>query len=153
MSARLILTAALSVVLLGGLAADPPKVDWAGKVKWADGYPKPYPATDKTKGGVELLGTYEVPDGWATREIQFDYFPKNGGGLKTDKTVKLIAGKWGVMEDKTKTVVPARVPLDKGAWSVRILIRYETAKLICEPDRKADPPVEVQTMWVNVEVE
>lgn len=126
-------------------AAEPPKVDWTGKLKWADGFPKAYPATDDAKGGVELFGMYEVPEGWAAQDVQFDYFPKGGGVLRTAKTVKLAGGKWGAVDDKTKKVTPARVPLDKGVWSVRIVVWYAPAK-------QAGPPVMVVTSWQNVEV-
>jgi hypothetical protein len=125
--------------------AEPPKVDWTGRLKWAEKYPKAYPAVGKSKGGVEVLGSYEVPEGWVAQEVQFDYFPKGGGILKTDKTVKLVSGQWGVLDNKTKKAIPAKIPLDKGVWSVRIVVWYAPAKA-------AGQLVEVVTSWENIEV-
>lgn len=147
MSARLLFTAALSAVVLGAATAAQPDPDlWAGKVKWADGYPKPYLATDDAPGGVELVGTFETPDGWEAKAVQVDYFPKAGGELKSAKAVKLVGGKWGAVDAATKKVVPARITLAAGEWTVRVLVTYQRTV------NAAVETVPVQTAFVHVEV-
>jgi hypothetical protein len=147
MSTRLILTAALPAVLLGSLTAAPPDLElWAGKVKWAGGYPKPYPAAGGVPGGIEVIGSYETPDGWEAKEVQVDYFPKKGGVINTVKPVKLAGGKWGAVDGTTKTVVPAKVPLAAGEWTVRTLITYQRTV------NGAVETVPVQTSFAHVEV-
>ena len=38
--------------------------------------------------------------------------------------MKTVNGEWGVFDEKAKKVVPDKIPLDKGVWSVRIVVWY-----------------------------
>ncbi|MDB5309031.1 MAG: hypothetical protein JWO38_3233 [Gemmataceae bacterium] len=147
MSARLFLAAVVFAGLFGSLVAAPPDPKlWIGKVKWADKYPKTYAAAGGETGGVEVVGTYETPDGWEAKEVQVDYLPKTGGVVKTVKPVKLAAGKWGAIDDTTKKVIPAKVPLAPGPWTVRVLITYQRTV------DGATERVPVMTSFAHVEV-
>ena len=146
MRSMLFILAAMCLLRGGNLAAaEPPEVNWDGTLNWSDKYPKAYVGEAGAKGGIEVLGKYDVPKGWEAKDVQFDYYPKGGGTLKTVKTVKLVSGEWGVFDEKAKRVVPDKIPLEKGVWSVRIVVWYGSSD-------KAGKRVEVVTSWENIEV-
>lgn len=106
------------------MAAEPPD---PGKVSWAKDYPKAVAAkAGEAEGAVEVRGDYEVKPGWAVKEIQFSVAPKAGGAKPEPVKLKFAGGKWGALDPKDKTkVIPARVPLDKGEWSIWIVFVFE----------------------------
>ena len=143
MKSMLVILAGLCLLRGGNLAAtEPPEVNWTGTLNWSDTYPKAYVGEAGAKGGIEVLGKYDVPKGWEAKAVQFDYYPKGGGTLKTVKTVKLVSG---VFDEKAKRVVPDKIPLDTGTWSVRIVVWYGSAS-------DKSKRVEVVTSWQNIEV-
>jgi hypothetical protein len=131
-----VLTAALASL---AVAADPPD---PGKVTWAKGYPKAVAANPgeidgvvvtfgphkvKADGVVALSGGYELKPDWAVKEVQFYVSPKAGGSRSDITKLSLGTGqKWGAPDPKDKTkVVPARLPLPRGEWTVWIVFQFE----------------------------
>lgn len=148
MRTRSLLFAAAFVGPVGFLAADPPpKPDWTGKVKWVDKYPKAYPAEKDEKPGVEVFGKYEAPEGWVDTGIEFNYYPKAGGSPKRVDKVARAEGKFGAIDRKTDKVVPLKVPLDPGEWTVWVMMTYERRE-----NGRVLETVQVTTPLVNVEV-
>src|SRR5579885_1327814 len=76
----------------------------AGKVSWAEGYPKAVPAAaNEVKGAVELFGSYEVNPGWALKEAQFSFTSSQGGEISKPVELQFAGGKWGRLDAKDKT--------------------------------------------------
>jgi hypothetical protein len=127
-------------------AADPPD---AGKVAWAKDYPKAVDAKPgETKGAVELLGEAEPKPGWVVKEVLFDYAPAAGGEMAKPTKLKFQDNKWGALDEKDKKkIVPAKVPIEKGKWEVRVLILFEGTDIT---GKKLTVPY--QTRWKIIEV-
>ena len=137
---------ALSVAVCGLVAADDPPA--AGKFTWAKDYPKVIDAKPgEAEGAVELLGVVEPKPGWTVKKVLFDYTPRAGGALAKPTELKFLDKKWGALDKDKKKVVPAKVPMDKGEWQVRVTVLFEgtdpTGKTVTVP---------YQVPWKTVEV-
>lgn len=142
----------LAATLFGGLTglsvvADD-KPDWSGKVGFDEVPLKVYPARGDEKPGVEVRGFYKEQTGWEAKKVVLNYIPRAGGSPKDAKAddLKLADGKFGAVDPKTKKMVPARVSLPPGKWTVRVIVTYERE----EDGERVEVPV--QTSWEHVEV-
>ncbi len=146
MRVRPLAVLALSAAISGlAVADDPPD---AGKVAWAKDYPKVIDAKPgEAKGAVELLGEVEPPAGWGwtVTKVEYDYSPAAGGVLAKPTELKFRDGKWGELDKDKKKIVPAKVPMDKGKWQVRVRFQFTDA---------AGQPVATpyQTSWKVIEI-
>jgi hypothetical protein len=146
MAARLLATVASAALIGPAASADKPD---PGKAAWAKDYPKARPApAGQTNGEIELLGEYKTNPGWSVKSCSFAYIPKAGGVLSKPVELKFADGKWGAEDDKQKgKIVPAKVPMDRGEWTVRVVVVFEKPG----PDGQ---PVTVPYLvgWTNVEI-
>ncbi|MBX9580372.1 MAG: hypothetical protein K2X87_08700 [Gemmataceae bacterium] len=126
MRTRSFFAAVTFVGLAGVLAAAPPdRSIFNGKVKWAEKHPKAYPAEADGKPGVLIFGTYETPKGWTAKSVELSYWPKDGGLTKSVEGIKLDGGKFGMIDPKTKKVVPFKAETGAGGWNLLLVVTYE----------------------------
>lgn len=140
----------LSAVVLGFLpaaVATPAEPPNPGKVTLAKDYPKAIdvPKGEK-KGAVELSGEYTTEKGWEPVACAVSYAPQAGGTLGSTK-LSFADGKWGTLDEKTKKIVPAKIPMEKGKWMLMVAIQYKYTGA----DGKTKQ-IPVITPWVNVEI-
>lgn len=140
----------LGVVVLGFVSAataGSAEMPAPGKVTFAKDYPKPINVLKgETKGAVEVSGEYTTEKGWEPVACAFNYVPQAGGVQKTEK-LTFADGKWGVTDEKTRKIVPAKFPMEKGKWMVVVAIQYKRTEA-----NGTVKQVPVVTTWVPVEV-
>ena len=97
-----------------------------GLAVWAEGYPRLVPAANGAASAVEVFGTYEVRPGWTLKAAHCEFVPAGGGARSEPTRIAFADNRWGATDPEGKTgVTPARVPLGKGKWNVRVEFLFE----------------------------
>jgi hypothetical protein len=123
-----------------------------GRVDWGQGYPKVvHPVFAKSKGFIDLGGTYEIRPGWKITKAVFYHTPAEGGRASAHIELKFVNGKWGTVYPWDRSVViPARIPMDVGKWTLWVLFTFEgkdkTGKPLTIPWMMALRTVEVREL-------